>query len=328
MKNFLTTIALFFLIGSLSAKKVKFAVDMTTFTISPNGIHVMGDFQVIAGFSADWDAGATTLTQEGSSNIYSIVVDLPAFQKYEFKFVDGDQSYEAEFVPDEARVGYGFNDNRWLYVDSLTNDTTFLGAVKFSGNSPAGKTLIRYKVDMSNAGTVSSNGVHVTTSYQPDPAKIRLYSFGSGVYEIINYVTTGNYSFKYYNGNTSGNAETVPGGCATSGMRTTGLPKDSILPVVCFEGCSACVVGVKENSLAEQIFRMSPNPAANLVTLHLKSGSVTSVVVFDNTGKQVIILRELPASGIIDVSGLGKGIYFVRAFGNNNISQTQKLIKE
>ena len=84
----------------------------------------------------DWASNTTTLTQEGSTEIYSIVVDIPAFAKYEYKFLNGDQFYEAEFVP-IIRVGYNFNDNRWIYVDSLANDTTFVGAILFAGNAPA-----------------------------------------------------------------------------------------------------------------------------------------------------------------------------------------------
>jgi hypothetical protein len=332
MKNFFSAIALLFLVGSVSAKKVKFAVDMTSYTISPNGIHVMGDFQVLAGYAADWDAAATLLTQEGSSNIYSIIVNIPAFQKYEFKFVDGNQSYEAEFVPDEARVGYNFNDNRWLYVDSLSNDTTFIGAVKFSANSPDGKTLIRYKVDMSNTGAVSANGVHLGTNYQPggfNPATIRLYSFGSGIYEVINYVTLNSYSYIFYNGNSLGSAETVPGNCSVFGNRGVTLTKDSVLPIVCFSSCLACPVGVKENSFTEQVFNMFPNPAGDLLTINTKGASAVSVVVFDYSGKQVIHVKELSStSNVLNVSNLTKGIYFVRVFNNNGKSQTQKLIKE
>jgi hypothetical protein len=330
MKKLFTLFAIVLFTGSLSAKKVKFAVDMATFTISPNGIHVMGDFQAVAGYTADWSPGATLLTQEGTSTIYSIIVDIPAFQKYEFKFVDGDQSYEAEFVPDEARVGYSFNDNRWIYVDSLANDTTFMGAVQFSGNSPAGKALIRYKVDMTNAGPISANGVHVGTSYQTspfDPTKIRLYSFENNVYEIINYVNTGNYSFKYYNGNTLASSENVPSSCSSSGNRTTALPKDSVLPTVCFSGCAACVVGVKENNSVESLFRMYPNPAGDLITISSSNGVVAQI--FDNNGKLLRTEKELASkSGMLDVSALEKGIYFVRVFNTNGKSQTQKLIKE
>src|SRR6185436_15682419 len=151
-------IFLFLLVAGISvAKKVKFAVDMTGQVLNVTGVHIGGDFQTLAGFAGgDWMPGTTPMTQEtGDTNIYSIVVDIPAFTKYEYKVINGDQWYEAEFVPLESRVGYNFNDNRWLWVDSLSNDTTFVGALLFSGNAPAGLKLLRVVVDMQNEPSVS-----------------------------------------------------------------------------------------------------------------------------------------------------------------------------
>ena len=88
MKN----ISIFFIILLIStaaiAKKVKFAVDLSGLTVNPLGVHVAGNFQVLAGFGTDdWISNTTPLSQEGSSNIYSIIVDIPAFSSYEFKFI-------------------------------------------------------------------------------------------------------------------------------------------------------------------------------------------------------------------------------------------------
>ena len=129
MKKIISTALLLSIFAmNVSAKKVKFAVDMTGQIINTTGIHISGDFQTIAGFpGGDWASNTTPLTQEGTTDIYSIVVDIPAFAKYEYKFLNGDQFYEAEFVPVESRVGYNFDDNRWIYVDSLADDTSFVG---------------------------------------------------------------------------------------------------------------------------------------------------------------------------------------------------------
>jgi len=165
MKKFLFTALLVTVSIHVFAKKVKFAVDMTGIAINTTGMHVSGDFQTLAGFAGgDWNSGSTSLTQEGTSDIYSIVVDIPAFAKYEYKFVNGDQFYEAEFVPELSRVLYNFNDNRWLYVDSIANDTTFVGAIMFGGNAPAGLTLIRFYVDMQNE-TIAAGGMHVAGNF-------------------------------------------------------------------------------------------------------------------------------------------------------------------
>ena len=108
-----------------------------------------------------------------------------------------DQGYEVENVPWESQVGFVnsiLNTNRWIYIDSLADDTTDIGAVIFRQNAPAGFTLIRFKVDMHEEASISPNGVHVAGNFQGwDPTKIRLYSFGVGVYEIIAFMPAGTY---------------------------------------------------------------------------------------------------------------------------------------
>jgi hypothetical protein len=313
------------------AKKVKFSVDMSTYTISPFGIHVMGDFQAVAGYTlGDWQSNTTIMTKQGSSTIYSVIVDIPAFTKYEFKFVNGDQGYEAEFVPYESRVEpFGFNDNRWIYVDSLANDTTDAGAVIFAANAPAGLSLVRYMVDMSNAGLISPNGVHVAGTFQGwSPTKTILYSFGTNVYEIITYVTNGSYEFKYYNGNTLGTTETVPSGCAVNNNRGLTVIKDTILPTVCFASCSACTASGLSEYTALSGIKMYPNPANSYCTLELKESNVYEVVLNDYTGRRV---REYSVNGTkleISRDDLAPGIYFVSVSDKSNNSSTLKLVIE
>ena len=320
------------------AKKVKFSVDMTGQIINTTGIHVMGDFQAVAGFpGGDWLPNTTQLAQESNPDIYSIVVDIPALTKYEYKFVNGDQSYEAEFVPVLSRVGYNFNDNRWLWVDSLADDTTDVGAILFAGNAPANLTLLRFKVDMSEEAVVDPSGVHVAGDFQGwDPSKIMLYSFGSGVYEIIAYLSAGSYEFKYYNGNTTGASETVPLICAVSNNRQVTLNTDTILHdalehAVCFSGCSACAsVGISDYASLEAI-RIYPNPANNQFAISNVQFAISSVELFDALGKRVLFQQQVSNRNLqtFDVSGLDAGIYFVRISDEGHkYTVTSKLVIE
>lgn len=335
MKKVIAALVLAFVCTNLSAKKIKFAVDMTTNTISPLGIHLMGDFQAYLGLSlGDWQPNTLSLTQEGSTTIYSTILNLPAFAKYEFKFVNGDQSYEAEFVPDQSRVGYSFDDNRWLYLDSLANDTTFVGAIPFSGNAPVGKTLIRFLVDMSNAGSVSGNGVHVAGTFQTSTWNTKnniLYSFGANIYEVIAYAVNGTYSFKYYNGNTLVNTETVPGTCATGGNRTHNLQKDTILETVCFNACVSCALaGVNEQSAQISGIKMYPNPANHFSVMEFKNKDTDySIAVMDLTGR--VIKTYFSAGGeniTIKKEELRAGLYFVNVIDSKNAKASSKLIIE
>lgn len=318
----------------LQAKKVKFAVDLTGTTISPNGVHIIGDFQTAAGFGTNWDPGTTTLVQEGTSSIYSIIVNIPAFQKYEYKFVNGNQTYEAEFVPDESRVDGISNDNRWLYVDSLANDTTFAGAIVFGANAPAGKTLVRYKVDMANAGTVPAQGVHVGTGYQSpafNPATIRMCNLlGDNVYQIINYVnSTGLVAFQFYKGNTAGTAEVVPGTCAVNTRRQINLTKDSVLTAYCFSGCVICSqVGIRENTAGLFSVNTYPNPADKELIIRPEFQEAYYIQLFDVTGRAVITGRQQQGKESIPVSQLAAGTYHLRISTLTGKSATRPVVIE
>ncbi len=316
MKKILSSLFIVLLAATSFAKQIKFAVDMSGQVLSPNGIHVMGDFQTTAGFTGgDWNPGTTTLTQEGTTDIYSIVLDLPAFTKYEYKYVNGDQSYEAEFIPEQSRVGYNFNDNRWLYLDSLANDTTFIGALLFGGNAPAGLTLVRFYVDMQNE-VLSASGVHVGGTFQGtnpwSASSDIMYSFGGTVYEVIKYVNTGATNYLFYNGNNVSNGENLPGACSVFGNREVDVQYDTLLTNFCFSSCNACVVGVNENAVVQNI-KLNPNPALNYTTLQIENNKNTvSILVTDITGRTVREYKNFANENlIIEKGNLETGVYFV-----------------
>jgi len=330
MKKIIYSLLLLTIATGAYAKKVKFAVDMTNETISPNGIHVTGDFQTLAGFpGGDWASNTTTLAQEGATAIYSIVVDIPAFAKYEYKYVNGDQFYEAEFIPVESRVGYNFNDNRWLYVDSLADDTTYIGALVFAGNAPMAMTLVRFLVNMQNE-TVSANGVHVAGNFQGWNTETNiLYSFGSDLYEGIAYVNTGTIAYKYYNGNTAGDNETVPAICSVNSNRELSVTGDIVIGEVCYASCVSCTVGFNELAGNSGI-SLYPNPTATFSKLEILDKNTShDILITDVTGRSVIsYLNYTPSTLIINKNNLKDGVYFVTLKSESQVISTSKLIIE
>jgi hypothetical protein len=322
-----------FLVGLLAytnqatAKKVKFAVDMRNDSVSVNGVHVSGDFQEIAGYAGgDWNSATTLLTKEGSTDIYSIVLDLPAYRKYEYKFVNGEQFYEVEFVPEPSRVGYSFNDNRWLYVDSLADDTTFVGAILFSGNAPAGLKLARFKVDL-RGKSVSSDGVHLTADFNNwNQQNIYMYSFENKTSEVIQYVSAGSYQYKYINGEVTAEMETVPSACAQNSNRYIDIQRDTVLDIVCFNECTACINAGVDKAHSANTFVAFPNPSQGNTTLFFEQG-FSQLMVTDLSGrlinKQVLYSNQKN----IELSNLSAGVYIAQITSEYSTQQIKFIIQ-
>jgi hypothetical protein len=327
MKKIVLTFSLVLTCYALYAKKVKFAVDMDTFAISPNGIHVSGDFQTLAGYpGGDWTSDQTECVQEGTTTIYSVVVDIPAFAKYEYKFVNGDQFYEVEFVPLESRVGYSFNDNRWIWVDSLANDTTFVGAIIFAGNAPAGLKLVRFLVDLNNQSTIAALP-HLAGNFQNwNPATTSLYSFGDSVFEIINYLAVGSYQYKFINGNAWGQDESIPSACNVGGNRGIVVSKDTVLSAFCFGSCTICNPASISKAFLSQNFSLYPNPATDFAIVQFNSSTSVKYLVLTDIGGRVLRSYKGSNSLTIETQSLESGIYFLNVVEKNRVSGSKKLI--
>jgi hypothetical protein len=239
------------MISGVYAKKVKIRVDMTGQTVnSTRGVSVAGNFQAAAGAGNDWTPGDGALTQEGSTNFYSRIFDIPANRTYEFKFINGNDWNGSngniiESVPALLQVGHtnngGTNDNRWSYIDSTANDTTLIDCA-FSAEAPSGKFAVRFAVDMQTQTSVSANGVHIAGSLQGwNPAGTRMVNlFNSNkVYEWIAYLAAGTYQYKFVNGDAWGGDESIPSACNVSNNREINVSASSASKV-CFGSCIAC----------------------------------------------------------------------------------------
>ena len=223
-------------------RKVKFSVDMTGQTVGSNGVHVAGNFQ-------SWKPANTTMTQVGSSNIYTVIDNVTENSVVEFKFINGNDWPQAEGVPKFSQKGNsengGSNDNRWAFVAAGT-DTLDLGAILFGGTAPSSMYAVRLAVDMAKESSVSSDGVSVAGDFQGwAPGKTRmanLFSADNKIYEAIVFVSSGTtYGYKFVNGNAWGKDESVPSACNTSGNRTVTVgTADQTIGKVCYGTCAAC----------------------------------------------------------------------------------------
>ena len=85
---------------------------MANETISPEGVHLVGNFQ-------GWDPTTTPMNPIGYG-IYEYTVLLDGFTTYYYKFVNGDEFGEDELVPAPCAVENGFgSNNRELLAENL-----------------------------------------------------------------------------------------------------------------------------------------------------------------------------------------------------------------
>lgn len=334
MKKYLILLLLVAITGMASAKKVKFSVDMTGQTVNTTGVHVSGDFQDEAGFEGgDWQSNTALMTNEPGTQLYSVVVDIPAFAKYEYKFINGDQWYEVEFVPLESRVGYDYNDNRWVYIDSLYNDTTQIAPVMFSGNAPSGFNLVRVKVDMGQVENIDPAGVHVAQDEQlGTESSVIMYSFIENTYEQILYAPIWtDYAqciYVFINGNTPGGYEVVPPECSADGYRNIVTDRDTVIETVCFGKCTECDPQGLPAVTNPGTAKIYPNPMKDRATLVFNDNATEHhVVITDLTGNSIRKYDAGQASELIIYrDNLKKGNYFIRISGKNDWLSTLKLL--
>jgi hypothetical protein len=119
----------------------------------------------------------------------------------------------------------------------LTMLAIFAMATAFAHN-------VTFKVDLGTA-TPSANGVHVAGSFQNPawtPGATTMTQVGAtSVYQVTVVLPTGNYEFKFLNGNAWGDDETPGASCNVGNgnpNRWVSVWSDTILPAVMFGGCA------------------------------------------------------------------------------------------
>ncbi|MCA8829524.1 alpha-amylase family glycosyl hydrolase [Hymenobacter pini] len=79
--------------------QVRFAVNMRGLTVSRAGVHVIGNFQPLAGYGLEGDANALPLTDDNGDGIYEVQIALPAPTRFQYRFVNGNTMSGVETVP-------------------------------------------------------------------------------------------------------------------------------------------------------------------------------------------------------------------------------------
>tara|TARA_B100001115_G_C15848230_1_gene428862 strand:+ start:1335 stop:3002 length:1668 start_codon:yes stop_codon:yes gene_type:complete len=245
MKKIYTLALAMMMAGAAWAQRsVTFQVDMSGQTVSANGVHIAGDFQMAAGAAGNWDPAATALSQVGATNIYAVTVNIPD-GLYQYKFINGNAWGDDEGVPAAAQVsaGLGFdggNSNRWVQV--AEDDT--LAAVMFGGAAPSGMSAVSMVLDMSLEASISDT-VSVAGDFQGwSPGVTVLYDIlNDSMYRYISYIpTTDTMNFKFLNGAAWGTDEGVPSACAVNNNRQLVIANDTVFGPLCYAQCGPCFI--------------------------------------------------------------------------------------
>jgi len=315
--------------------EVIFQVDMSQQTISPDGIHLAGNFQ-------GWDPGSTLMTTVDDS-IYTYTQIFTEGNYLEYKFVNGDEWGEDEEVPPECAQ----NNNRYLDVPDTD---TVLTAVCFASCDPCeiimDTVVVTFRVDMSEQ-TVSANGIHLAGSFQGwDPEVTEMALIGNNVYETeITLDQGGYYEYKFINGNTWDEKENVPAECGVDDGQggynryLTAPLIDSTLADVCFGSCDPCSVGLgKVHSNLNGKLTVYPNPLTDKTNIEILSESegTLSLILTDPYGRVMKTIENLSLSkGMnkysMQMNEFLQGIYFLQAKsinGDKVDSQAIKILKK
>ena len=234
--------------GPLPNVDVTFQVDMSNTIVSANGVHIAGNFQNAAGFGADWNPASSAMSDADGDGIYSLTVNIPA-GTYQYKFVNGNAWGADEAVP--AACATGFNREFTATGNTTLPAVCFAGCGTCSSTPPQTLYTLTFRVDMSQQSTISPLGVFVVGDFQSEagfgsdwnPAGSPMADAnGDGIWELTVQVPAGIYEYKFLNGNTWLNEESVPGYCSYGGNRGLVLTGDTALPEVCFSACEPCAI--------------------------------------------------------------------------------------
>ena len=222
---------------------VTLTVDMSNEMVSPDGVHVAGNFQ-------GWNPGATPMTDNGDGTwSYSFTSDSAA--TYQYKFVNGNDWGFDEGIPGAC----AFDGNRQIEVDGMMGEAA--STVCYNSCAACGMTTVRFRVDMSNED-VSDFGVHVAGEFQGwDPAATAMTDAdGDLIYESIQSFEADSgevIGYKFINGNAwTDVVETIDAAedCVDElGNRLLVLDSENMVltanaagDAYCFNACSSCIL--------------------------------------------------------------------------------------
>jgi hypothetical protein len=287
-------------------RSVTFRVDMQNTTVSPNGVHMAGNFHFNPAPNTypEWNPAGIALSDLDNDEVYEVTLQLAEGYNFQYKFVNGNAWGSDESVPVACNVG----GNRFLSVGTAA--TQSLNEVCYASCTDCVPTPeqvdVTFRVNLQNL-TVSPNGVHLAGGFgsagyaEWNPGGIAMTDGNSdGIYEVTLTLTEGvSYAYKFVNGNAWGSDESVPGGCSVGGNRTfTASDINEVLSAVCYGSCSPCAAPPTTYPVTFRVNMQNETVSPNGV--HIAGGFFSSGYVDWNPG--AIALSDNNNDGIYEVT--------------------------
>lgn len=310
----------FFLLGSaqiFSQVNVTIKVDMSSATVSADGVHIAGSLNA-------WDTSSTQLTQVENSSIYEVTLQLNEGW-YEYKFLNGNA------WGTEEQAGYPCapsNGNRFLYVNNSGTDVSLV-AVPFNGCNAENTSLeVTLNVDMSSE-TVSENGVKIAgwlNGWNGDNLVMPVVD-GTTYSATLRLPTPADYpitlEYKFVNGS---DWETPSAECATvvnsNRVETITTSGQQIFNV--FNGCNAILNTERFITGADVTYTKSEG----LVLNGFENQSKLNVQVFNLLGQNVFSTSLITNNNkkAIQLNSIETGVFIVKITDASQRYLTKKII--
>jgi hypothetical protein len=233
-------------VNPVATAAITFRVNMSSTTISNQGVRLTGSF-----FNWSLDSAQTIMTSVGNG-VFEKTISLDTTLTIQYKFINGSTFQQQENVPQACGISNGVGGfDRQIAVP---NAPAILPTVCFGScsNCPLPVFVpVTFRVNMSLVPTV--NQVRLTGSFvnwSLDSTTL-MTNIGNGVFEkTVNLDTTQVVQYKFINGASFANEENVPSACGVPNNvntfdRQIAVPNaPAVLPTVCFGSCSNCALPV------------------------------------------------------------------------------------
>ncbi len=311
--------------GALIPYSVTLRVDASQLEeIHPQGIFVGGDFTEFI---------PEPMTDQGNG-IYETTLIAVAGQPLRWKYLNGPTYNEQESVPFACGISDGFGGfNR---VFAVPAEDVVLDLVCFSSCSacidPNNLYSLVFQVDAAELETIHPSGIFIAGSFNnftPEPMANSLddkYSFTT----IVEAGTT--VVWKYLNGPSFDNAETVPPSCGDDDgfggfnrihEMASGF---TLLETTCFSSCAGCIISSTE-SISQTNLTLFPNPNQGEFNIQSPLSGNGQLSVYDLSGRLIFSRQAAARSGeniFFETGILDSGIYVV-VFDLNESRLTAKM---